>query len=452
MKRILLADDNREMCEVLSEALVRQGYAIAMVNDGEAAVDKLRAESFDLVLCDLRMPKIDGLGVLKQVKELSPATSVIMITAFGTIENAVEAMRLGAVDYALKPFSTDELEIKIRRALERQRHDDERFLLRRAVDQEAGELVAKSPRMQDVLSHIDAAAQTLRPVLVLGKNGTGKTLMAREIHRRSQIAGGPFIVVNCVALEGEVLDIELFGSEQGVESGGAERRRGRLEMAEGGTIFLDEIGELSSGTQARLLRLLEGGVFSRIGGNEPISVGCRIMAATSRNLRQAAAEGAFREELLDKLGIHTIEIPELRHRVEDIPMLAAQFLRKYNSEFHKRVELSPEVMGILKNHAWPGNVQELENVIAQTVIISRGDKALPSSLPAGVAGPVKAVGSEAFEQSGVTSQLEAIEREIILNALAKEHWNQSRAAEQLGIKRTTLQYKLRKYGIERPER
>lgn len=452
MKRILLADDNREMCDVLMQALSKQGYGVSVALDGESAVEKLRAESFDILLCDLRMPKVDGIGVLKHCRDISPNTAIIIITAFGTIENAVEAMRLGACDYVLKPFSSDEIEIKIRRALEHRRVDDERQLLRRAAEQEAGELVAKSGKMQDVLRNVDAAAQTLRSVLILGKSGTGKNLVAREIHRRSQIAAGPFVVVNCVALEGQVLDIELFGCEKGVAEECADRRRGRIEMAEGGTLFLDEIGELASGTQARLAGLLESGVFNRVGGREPISASIRIMASTSRDLRQAVAEGRFREDLLGKLGMHTIQIPDLRERLEDIPELAQQFLRKYNSEFHKRIELSPEVMGILKNHEWPGNVQELENVIAQTVIITKTEKALPSSLPAGVAGPVKQVGGEAFEHKGVTSQLESIEREIILNALVAENWNQSRAAEQLGIKRTTLQYKLRKYSIERPER
>jgi DNA-binding NtrC family response regulator len=452
MSRILIADDNNDMCDVLSKSLMKRGYSVATSPDGAAALERVKAETFEIVLADLRMPVLDGMGLLKKVKEVSPATIVIMITAYGTVEDAVEAMRHGAFDYVLKPFSTDEIEVKIVKALEHKRLDEERRLLREEDIRKRGGLICRSQRMQDVNSQIEVFAKSSDMVMICGKSGTGKELVAREIHKRGDRADGPFVSINCVALDPLVQELEFFGCERGIRDDMPEGRKGKIESAEGGTIFIDEVGELNRDAQDKLMAFLESGHIKRVGGTEEIRPNVRVIASTSIRLDEAALKGDFNPLLVERFKACSIDLPDLKDRDEDIDDLAEYFVERYSAEFHKHVRLSPEALGILKDHTWPGNVHELENVIARAVIVSRGEQILPSHLPAGIAGAVAGVKADAYRKHGVASQLDAIEKEVIRNALEKEGWNQSHAARRLGMKRTTLQYKLKKYGISRSAR
>jgi DNA-binding NtrC family response regulator len=452
MSRILIADDNNDMCEVLSKSLTKRGYSVATSPDGAEALERVKAETFEVVLADLRMPVLDGMGLLKKVKEVSPATIVIMITAYGTVEDAVEAMRHGAFDYVLKPFSTDEIEVKIVKALEHKRLDEERRLLRDEDIRKRGGLVCKSQPMQDVNSQIDLYAKTSELVMICGKSGTGKELVAREIHKRSDRSDGPFTSINCMALDPLVQELEFFGCERGVREDMPEGRKGKIESAEGGTIFIDEVGELNKEAQDKLLSFLQHGRLKRVGGTEEIHPDVRVITSCSSRLDEAVLKGDYNPLLVEKFKTCHIDLPELKERQEDIDDLAEYFVERYSAEFHKHVKLSPEALGILKDYTWPGNVHELENVIARAVIVSRGEQILPSHLPNGIAGAVAGVKADAYRKYGVASQLDAIEKEVIRNALEKEGWNQSHAAGRLGMKRTTLQYKLKKYGISRQAR
>jgi DNA-binding NtrC family response regulator len=452
MSRILIADDNNDMCEVLSKSLAKRGYSVATSPDGADALERVKHETFDVVLADLRMPVLDGMGLLKRVKEVSPATIVIMITAYGTVEDAVEAMRHSAFDYVLKPFSTDEIEVKIRKALDHKRIEEERRLLREEDIRKRGGLVCKSEPMQDINAQIDLYAKTRELVMICGKSGTGKELVAREIHRRSERSDGPFVSINCVALDPLVQELEFFGCERGVRDDMPEGRKGKIEAAEGGTIFIDEVCELNRDSQDKLLAFLQSGRLKRVGGTEEMHPDVRVIVSSSNRPEEVILRGDYNLLLIEKFKACNIDLPELRERQADIDDLAEYFVERYSAEFHKHVRLSPEALGILKDHTWPGNVHELENVIARAVIVSRGEQILPSHLPTGIAGPVAGVKADAYRKHGVASQLDAIEREVIRNALEKEGWNQSHAARRLGMKRTTLQYKLKKYGISRQAR
>ena len=441
MSRILVADDNEQLCNVLQRTLTKRGYQVEVAFDGVEAVDKIEGSFFDLLLTDLKMPKLDGMKVLKKAKEISPATVVIVVTAYGTVENAVEALREGAFDYVLKPFDSDELELKIKRALEQQRLSLENVLLKESVQTRFGPIIGSSSIMKEVYHLIVKVSPTNAPVLILGKSGTGKELAAREIHKRSTRADGPFIDVNCVALASGILESELFGHEKGAFTGAHARRMGKFEIANGGTLFLDEIGELSENVQVKLLRFLQEKEFQRVGGNQNIKVDVRILAATNRDLQKGISAGRFREDLYYRLNMFSITMPPLRERAEDLYELANHFVSKYNHEFHKNARIPPEVIGILKNYDWPGNVRELENVIAQSIILAEGDLLEPLYLPAGLAGDVRAVGEGTLErQTGITSQIDAIESEMIRKALEDTGWNQVKAAERLSLKRTSLQY------------
>lgn len=451
MSRILVADDNEQLCNALQRTLTKSGYQAEVAFDGVEAVDKIEGSFFDLLLTDLKMPKLDGMKVLKKAKEISPATVVIVVTAYGTVENAVEALREGAFDYVLKPFDSDELELKIKRALEQQRLSLENVLLKESVQTRFGPIIGSSSIMKEVYHLIDKVSPTNAPVLILGKSGTGKELAAREIHKRSTRVDGPFIDVNCVALASGILESELFGHEKGAFTGAHARRMGKFEIAGGGTLFLDEIGELSENVQVKLLRFLQEKEFQRVGGNQNIKVNVRILAATNRDLQKEISTGRFREDLYYRLNMFSITMPPLKDRAEDLYELANHFVSKYNYELHKNVRISPEVIGILKNHDWPGNVRELENVIVQSIILAEGDLLEPLHLPAGLAGDVSAIGEGTFERrTGITSQIDAIESEMIRKALEDTGWNQVKAAERLSLKRTSLQYKMKKYNLPTP--
>jgi len=465
MKRILIADDKASMREMLTQAMEAKGFEVVAVPDGNAALEQAEA-GVDLVITDLRMPGRDGIEVLTGVKRISPDTEVIVMTAFGTVENAVEAMRLGAFDYILKPFSIDELELKVDRALDRGRLAQEVRYLKEQDARRAGPMIGEGQVMRDVQKLIDKVAVSASPVLVLGESGTGKELVAREIHRRSPRAQGPFVAVNCAALSEGVLESELFGHEKGAFTGALAGRKGRFELADGGTLFLDEIGELPPAVQVKLLRVLQATEFERVGGNKTIRVDTRIVAATHKDLRQAIPKGEFREDLYYRLNVISIELPPLRDRRDDIPALAEHFLVRYGREMAKPVRLSAEVLDRLTHYRWPGNIRELQNVVERAVVLCDSEQLTVADLPREILEPSGGPAPEpppsaALAETGepgspehptdLTARLDALEKAIILEALQKYRWNQTKVAASLGLKRSSLQYKMKKHGLSGEE-
>jgi len=435
------------------------------VPDGNAALEQAEA-GVDLVITDLRMPGKDGVEVLSGVKRISPETEVIVMTAFGTVENAVEAMRLGAFDYILKPFSIDELELKVDRALDRGRLASEVQYLKEEDARRTGPMIGEGEVMRAVQKLIDKVAASASPVLVLGESGTGKELVAREIHRRSARSGGPFVAVNCAALSEGVLESELFGHEKGAFTGAMTGRKGRFELADGGTLFLDEIGELPAAVQVKLLRVLQDTEFERVGGNKTIRVDTRIVAATHKDLKKAIPKGEFREDLYYRLNVISIELPPLRDRREDIPALAEHFLARYARELAKPARMSAEVLDRLIHYRWPGNIRELQNVLERAVVLCEGEQLTVADLPreilepAGTPAPEPAPSAALVEATepgspehptDLTARLDALEKAIILEALQKFRWNQTKVAAALGLKRSSLQYKMKKHGLSGEE-
>jgi len=465
MKRILIADDKASMREMLTQAMEAKGFDVVAVPDGNAALEQAEA-GVDLVITDLRMPGKDGVEVLSGVKRISPETEVIVMTAFGTVENAVEAMRLGAFDYILKPFSIDELELKVDRALDRGRLASEVQYLKEEDARRAGPMIGEGEVMRAVQKLIDKVAASASPVLVLGESGTGKELVAREIHRRSARSGGPFVAVNCAALSEGVLESELFGHEKGAFTGAMTGRKGRFELADGGTLFLDEIGELPAAVQVKLLRVLQDTEFERVGGNKTIRVDTRIVAATHKDLKKAIPKGEFREDLYYRLNVISIELPPLRDRREDIPALAEHFLARYARELAKPARMSAEVLDRLIHYRWPGNIRELQNVLERAVVLCEGEQLTVADLPreilepAGTPAPEPAPSAALVEATepgspehptDLTARLDALEKAIILEALQKFRWNQTKVAAALGLKRSSLQYKMKKHGLSGEE-
>ncbi|MFA4873915.1 MAG: sigma-54 dependent transcriptional regulator [bacterium] len=447
MSNILVADDNMELCNALKSTLEKVGHCVELAYDGNEAIKRLMSKSFDLLLADLRIPEKDGMEILKASREHSQTTVIIMMTAYGTIENAVEAMRLGASDYVIKPFSLDEIEIKVRRVIEGQRMNLENEFLKEKLSERFGPIIGSCEKMQQIYSLIAKVASTSAPVLITGQSGTGKELVAREIHNRSERSRKPFVTVNCVTLASNLLESELFGHEKGSFTGAVSRHLGKLQIADNGTLFLDEICESSDSVQVKLLRFLQEKELERVGGNETIRVDVRVIAASNRDLQQRIKEGRFREDLFYRLNMVSITLPPLRERGDDIVELARYFVNKYNLEFGKSVEISPEVMGILKQHSWPGNVRELENVIGQAVILAEGKYVELKHLPYSVAGSLIEHAIFLGEGESLIDRMDAIESEIIRIALEENNWNQSQAAKSLGIKRSSLQYKVEKYGL-----
>jgi len=465
MKRILIADDKPSMREMLTQAMEAKGFEVVAVPDGNAALEQAEA-GVDLVITDLRMPGKDGIEVLGGVKRISPETEVIVMTAFGTVENAVEAMRLGAFDYILKPFSIDELELKVDRALDRSRLASEVQYLKEQDARRVGPMIGEGQVMRDVQRLIDKVAVSASPVLVLGESGTGKELVAREVHRRSPRAAGPFVAVNCAALSEGVLESELFGHEKGAFTGALTGHKGRFELADGGTLFLDEIGELPAPVQVKLLRVLQDTEFERVGGNKTVRVDTRIVAATHKDLKKGITQGEFREDLYYRLNVISIELPPLRDRREDIPALAEHFLARYGREMAKPVRLSAEVLDRLTHYRWPGNIRELQNVLERAVVLCEGEQLTVADLPREILEPSGGPAPEPLPSAALaetpepgspehptdlTARLDALEKAIILEALQKYRWNQTKVAAALGLKRSSLQYKMKKHGLSGEE-
>ncbi|HZY04205.1 MAG TPA: sigma-54 dependent transcriptional regulator [Anaeromyxobacteraceae bacterium] len=444
--RVLVVDDEEIVRESLGGWLQKDGYDVAAAPDGRSAVERMKGESWNVVLVDLKMPGMDGLQVLEEARRLQPDAAVIIMTAYATVDTAVTAMKLGAFDYLIKPFDPEELTLIMKKVVAQQTLLHENLVLRQALRKENRfrDLVSKSPSMQRVFELAQVAARSNSTILVLGESGTGKEVLARTIHAESPRAEGPFVAVSCAALTETLLESELFGHEKGAFTGAVARRKGKIEAAHGGTLFLDEVGDISPKLQLDLLRVLEERHFHRVGGNELIEVDVRVVAATNRDLEKAVAEGSFREDLYYRLNVIRVTLPPLRERKEDIPLLVEHFLERLGVELKRRVRVSPETMAALLGHAWPGNVRELRNVLERGAVVAQGELVKPADL-----GLEPASGGEPSGSSAGPSTLEDMERRHIAQVLAYASGNISQAARILGIDRVTLYNKMRKYQLKR---
>ncbi len=449
--KILIVDDEEIVRDFISEVLIRMGYAPLTADCGERALEYLQAGEFDVVITDFKMPGINGLEVLKKTVELWPDCRVIMITAFGTIEHAVSAMKMGAHDYITKPISPDHLEMIVSKALEYKNLTTENRQLKREIDEKYSfeNIIGKSAVMQDVFELIRRASPSHSTILINGESGTGKELVAKAIHFNSPCSGGPFIKMNCAALPEGLIESELFGHEKGAFTGAVKATRGRFELADGGTLLLDEISEIPPALQAKLLRVLQEREFERIGSGQTISVDVRVIATSNRDLKDAVADGVFRNDLFYRLNVIPIDIPPLRMRNDDIPIISSFFLEKYCRAFGVPVKtISARVMEIFKSYSWPGNVRELENFIERAVVISRNQELKPSDFPPEVMSGVSAGTSGAVE---VGISLGEAEKILILKTLKAHAGNKTKAADILGVSTRTLRNKLHEYGLAESE-
>jgi DNA-binding NtrC family response regulator len=450
--RILVVDDEPMVCLSLTNWLREENYLARAVEDGPEAIAAVRAEKWDIVLLDLKMPGMDGLEVLRQIKTISPPTVVVMMTAYASIASSVEAMKEGAYDYIVKPLDVQELTLMLKKIVDHQQLITENILLRKQVSERYSfeDIIGKSEPMQRVFEMIGTVADTSATVLITGETGTGKELVARAIHTHSSRRYGPFVAVSCSALPDTLLESELFGYERGAFTGAERMKKGRFELAHGGTLFLDEIGDISLKTQVKLLRALQEKSFRRLGGTDPIEVNIRLIAATNRDLIKAIEQNAFRSDLYYRLNVVNLHLPPLRERKEDIRLLVAHFINKYNVEFNKAFDrVEDHAMALMMDYHWPGNVRELENVIERAVVIDQGPEIKARQLP--FCSPALAASSTGAQPIGAPGRtLEEMEKQHILTTLERQQWNIAKASRVLDIDRTTLHKKIKKFGLERP--
>lgn len=457
MEKVLVVDDEQSLREVLSIMLKRAGYAVTIAMDGEDAVELLQKEIFDLVITDLRMPKVDGMEVLKAVKSASPETVVLIITAFASADSAVEAMKQGAYDYLTKPFQVDEVQLIIRNALEKRRLTTENMLLKREMASQSSfaQLVGQSEAIQRVFEVVRKVADSKSNVLICGESGTGKELVARAIHYNSARSALPFVAVNCSAVPETLLESELFGHMKGSFTGAIANKAGLFEIANGGTIFLDEIGDTTPTIQVKLLRVIQEREFRRVGGSQDIKVDVRIVAATNKDLEKAVADGSFREDLYYRLDVIPIRLPPLRMRTGDIPLLVNHFLERFAKESGKpKPVFSSDAMHVLLEHEWRGNVRELENLIERVVAFSvdgpvteadvRGWLHRPTAPPP-VQGMPLDLTDEGVDLEGL---INGIEKDLLLKALERSKWVKKKAARMLRLNTRSFRYRLEKYAIK----
>jgi two-component system response regulator HydG len=442
--RVMVVDDELIVRESLKGWLEKFGFAVETAEDAKDALQKLESEGFDLLFVDIKMPGMDGIELLKVVKEEQPDVMVVMITAHGSIESAIDAMKAGASDYLMKPFDPEDLDLLTQKLVQTKRIVDENRRLKEFYEGSSRfqDLIGQSRAMQDVFRLIEDVAPSDTPVLILGETGTGKELVAKALHALSARRHAPFVAVNCGAFTETLLESTLFGHEKGAFTGAHHMQKGRIEMANGGTLFLDEVGEISPKMQVDLLRVLEQKSFYRLGNPRSMTADFRLISATHTDLGQAVEKRAFRQDFFYRINVITIAVPPLRERKEDIELLALHFLEQYSQELNKDVRgIGKEVLEIMMRYDWPGNVRELENVIERAVVIGKKRKITPADLPF---------------QDGVTvrqpivGSLEEVEKSHISEMLAACQWNIAQTASLLGINRTTLYKKIKKYGLKQP--
>ena len=445
--RILIVDDDHEMCQFLADLLGEEGYTVEAVHDGASAVERYRAERFDLTITDLMMPRMRGTELVQQLREIDSRALVLLITAFGSIESAVEAMHAGAFHYVTKPFHTDEILLQIKRALEQRNLQSEVERLRKEVRSRYGfeNIIGESARMREVFELVAHVSDLAVNVLIVGESGTGKEIIARAIHQNSSRASGPFIPINCAAIPETLLESELFGYVRGAFTDARKDRRGLFSAAQGGVLFLDEISEIPLNLQAKLLRVIEDKEVRPLGANHGEKVDARLVSACNRDPEHLVQEGRFRQDLYYRLNVIRIDLPPLRERAEDIPILIEHFLRKFSDQVEREVAgIEPEALAALTDYHWPGNVRELEHTIERAVLLGKeariGLQDLPSSLAARSDGPLPLASAVAK-----TYTLRDLEREYIMRVMESVHGNKTEAAKTLGVDRTTLYRKLEEY-------
>lgn len=441
MQKILVVDDEQNIRRMLNRVLSSEGFIVKEAINGLEALKRLEEEDYSLVLLDLKMPDLNGIETLKKIREFDINLPIIMISAYGSISEAVEAMKLGALDYLIKPFDIEELKIIVERAIKQYELRVENIYYREEEEKRFNfdEIIGKSKAIKRVLEMVKSVSVTPATVLITGESGTGKELIARAIHKNSPGNKNPFVVVNCVAFSSHLLESELFGHEKGAFTGAISKRIGRFEMAKGGTIFLDEIGEIDPVIQTKLLRFLQEKEFERVGSSKSIKVDVRILSATNLDLKKKAEDNNFRQDLYYRLNVFNIEVPPLRERKEDIPLLVEHFIHKYDKILNKKVEeISPQAMELLLNYDYPGNIRELENILERSMIMAQNNIMDETYFAF--------INKENFSEKKGT--LKEVEKELIIKYLIQNKSNRTKTAELLGISRRSLQNKIKEYQIE----
>jgi DNA-binding NtrC family response regulator len=452
---ILIVDDEPLVRRSLSELLTLSGYTVSTAKNGREALEFLKDYTTDIIITDIKMPELDGMKLLKQVKESNPNIAVILITGYGSIENAIEAIKEGAYDYITKPIVDSEIKIVIERLIKQRRLQEENIKLKEQLSishrESFNSIVGKDEKMQKIYTLIEAIATTRATVLIHGESGTGKQLIAHAIHKCNALERDkPFVEVSCGALTETLLESELFGHVKGAFTGAIKDKIGRFELANGGTIFLDEIDAFSPVLQVKLLRILQEGEFERVGDTKTEKVDVRVIAATNQNLEDLIVQGKFRKDLYYRLNIISIEVPPLKERKADIPLLVENFIIKHSKHLSKKIEsISDEALSVLMNYNWPGNIRELENVIERATILSKGQEIIPEDFPEFLKNHKKEMPALESNNLKLKDALRSPEKDLILKALDSVKWNRNDAAKILGINRTTLYKKMRRFGLLR---
>jgi DNA-binding NtrC family response regulator len=454
-ERILVVDDEELNRDLLQQILEREGYQVAIAANGQEALTLLRQEAFHVVLTDLKMPGMTGVEVIRELKMLAPSTMGIIHTAYGSVETAVEAMKAGAYDYVTKPVRRDELLVVIQRALDFQHLHHENVSLRKQLKAKYkfDNIVSDNEKMQAIFTQVEKVADTDSTILIYGESGTGKELIARALHYNSYRQDKPLVPINCGAIPEDLLESELFGHEKGAFTGATAQRLGRFELANGGTIFLDEIGEMRPSLQVKILRVLQEREFERIGGTRTIKVDVRILAATNKNLEELVARQQFRDDLFWRLNVIPITLPPLRERLSDIPLLVAHFIARFNAEKKQHLTgITPEALQMLQSYHWPGNVRELENTVERIAILKGSGMIMPEDLPEKIARPSlsRSVPGVNIPDDGIDfdAMVETFEKQLLMQALVKAGGVKSKAANLLHMNRTTLVEKVKKLRLE----
>lgn len=455
-ERILVIDDEESICQILAVILSKESYLVDTVTTAAQAIEMISEKDFDLVLCDIRMPDMDGIELLKMLKEEHSSLMVIMMTAFGTLENAVEAMREGAYDYLSKPIKAKEIILHVQKALERKKLDAENKYLRKQVEEKFsfGNIIGKSPQIVKIFESITKIAPYTSSVLITGESGTGKELIAKAIHFNSSRKTKPFVAVNCGAIPADLLESELFGHKKGAFTGATSSKRGLFEEANGGTLFLDEVADIPENSQVKLLRALQEEEIRPVGSNQTIKIDVRIISATEQNLKEKIRENTFRESLFYRLNVVHLKIPPLRERIQDVPLLTHHFLEKWGRKNRvSPLKIEPQALEILMAYSWPGNVRELENIIERTALMADGKIITADIMPQSIRMEHNdiqiAIPEDVFDLKKVNREISSrVEKELIKRALEKTNANRTKAAILLKISHRTLMYKLKEYNID----